>query len=318
MLGALSNANITRCRFRANHATREGGAIYVATKSELRLFNSEFRMNRAKNGGSVAVYTGYSLIESCSFLSEKASKDGGCIQLKAGNVTVKRSSFSGCKSGHRGGSVYVLQHSTLRLETVMINNSYSKVKGGAIYINSKSELLVTNSALTDCSSGYTAGIWCYDTSRMYLDSVSISYCSSHTGVGCVNGLRCTSMINNITITNTDHAIFGWESNITIYNTLALNDTLEFLTAHYSDVTLLNLNISGTRIVLEKCVAEFRHTIFMISDEICPIKDIISGSIITFKSVYVPQAANTRPSETGIVCKQPNTVVNGNTSGKTKA
>ena len=137
VLQTFSHANITRCHFRLNHASGEGGAIYVVIKSKLKVFHSEFMMNRAKNGGSVAVFMGDSLIESCSFSSENASKDGGCIHLNAANVTVKQSNLSGCKSGSQGGSVYVFQHSTLLLETVMINNSYSTPAGDAIHVTSQ-------------------------------------------------------------------------------------------------------------------------------------------------------------------------------------
>ena len=316
MLQTFSHANITRCRFRLNHASGDGGAIYVATKSELKLFDSEFMMNRAKNGGSIAVYLGDSLIELCSFITENASKDGGCIHLNAANVTVKQSNLSGCKSGKLGGSVYIFQHSTLRLETVMINNSYSTVKGGAIYAKSESEIFVVDSVLTNCSSEDIGGIRCFDTSRMYLESVSISYCSSRSKYGCVDSVRCTFTMNNITITNTDHAITGHEkSTMNIYNTFALNDSVEFLYAESSDVTLWNLNISGTRIKLRESVAEFRHTMFMIQ-EICPIEDV-SRSNITFKSLYLEYTANMSQSESGIMCKQPETVVHGNASGKTK-
>ena len=316
MLQTFSHANITRCRFRLNYASGEGGAIYVATKSELKVFDSEFTMNRAKNGGSIAVFMGNSLIESCSFITENASKDGGCIHLKSANVTVKQSNLSGCKSGKWGGSVYVFQHSTLGLETVMINNSYSTQTTGAIYVTSESELFMTDSVLTGSGSELSGRIWCRVASKMYLDSVSISYCPSTSLYGCVFTYSCTFTMNNITITNTDHAITGQKSTMNIYNTIALNDTAAFLYAGSSDVTLWNLNVSGTRIKLYKSIAEFRHTMFMIQDEICPIEDA-SGSNITFKSVYFPHTANMRQSESRIVCKRPDTVVQGNASGKTK-
>ena len=141
MLQTLSHTNITRCHFRANHATGEGGAIYIATQNKLRVLDSEFRMNRANSGGSIAVYMGDSLIESCSFISESASEVGGCIQLKAANVTIKRSSLSGCKSGNHGGSVYMSQHSTLQLETVMIINSHSAQAGGRHLLSFKKRII---------------------------------------------------------------------------------------------------------------------------------------------------------------------------------
>ena len=316
MLQTFSHANITRCHFRLNHAWGEGGAIYVVTKNKLIAFDSEFMMNRAKNGGSIAVYLGDSLIESCNFITENASEDGGCIHSNAANVTVKRSNFSGCKSGRWGGSVYAFQHSTLLLETVMINNSYSTLKGGAIYVTSESELFMTDSVLTGSDSELSGRIWCRVTSRMYLDSVLIRYCTSNGRYGCVFTSSCTFTMNNITITNTDHAITGYYSTMNIYNTLALNDMVEFLYAYSSDVTLWNLNVSGTRIKLFKSVVEFRHTMFMIQDKTCPVEDRY-GSNIAFKSLYLEYTANMSQSESGIVCKRAETVVHGTASGKTK-
>ena len=167
MLQTLRPANITRCRFTLNHASGEGGAIYVGKNSKLRVLDSEFTMNRAMNGGSVAVYMGGSLIQSCSFSFENASEEGGCIHLKAANVTVKQSNLSGCESGNWGGSVNMLQHSTLRLETVIINNSNSTRARDAIYVTSESELFVTKLVLTGSGSELSIAIQCYGTSRMY-------------------------------------------------------------------------------------------------------------------------------------------------------
>ena len=177
---------------------------------------------------------------------------------------------------------------------------------------------MTDSVLTGTGSELSGGICCKVTSRMYLDSVSISYCSSCIKVGCVNSFKCNVTMNNITLTNTDHAIRGYEkSTMNIYNTFALNETVQFLYAESSDMTLWNLNISGTHIKLVNSVAELRHTIFGIQDKICPLEDkcIARGSNITFKSVYLSHTANMSQSESQIVCKPPDTVVNGNTLGK---
>ena len=61
--------------------------------------------------------------------------------------------------------------------------------------------------------------------------------------------------------------------------------------------------------------EFRHTVFRIPDKTCPIRDK-SRSNITLNSVYIPHAASMNQSESGIVCKGPGTIVQGNTSGRT--
>ena len=253
-----------------------------------------------------------SLIESCSFTSSNASWKGGCIHLKAANVTMKQNQLSGCESDFRGGSVYLVQQSALRLENVMINDSYSEY-GGAIYVRSKSQLFLTDSVLTSSNAKKSGGIRCYHTGRVHLESLMISSCSSSIDYGCVSSAyQCNVTMDNITITDTDHAITVLESNINIFNSLALNDTMNLLIANSSDVTFWNLNISGTHIVLDESVAEFRHTLFMTPDAHCPIKDE-SGSNITLKSVYLPHTTRISQSESGIVCKGIRTVLHGNTS-----
>ena len=271
-------------------------------------------LNTAKSGGSIAFYMSDSLIDSCSFTSSNASRFGGCIYLEAANVTVKHSNLSRCRSEFRGGSVNVFQQSTLRLENVMINNSYSRFKAGTIYVLSKSELFMTDSVLIDCHSEETAGIRCYGAGRMYLESISISSCSSSVGSECLYSFMCDVTMDNNTFTDTDYAISVIQSKINIFNSLIMNEATEFLTAKTSEVIFGNLNISGVNIDLDESVAKFQHTVFIIPEGVCPIKDQ-STSNITLKSVYVPHTTNRSKSEDNIVCKGSGTVVHGNTSGE---
>ena len=305
MLHTLSSANITRCQFSSNHASGDGGAIYAAIKSELRVFYSKFTLNRAKRAGPIFVYMSDSLLEFCSFTSSKALEDGGCIHLKTANVTIKHSNLSRCRSQSHGISVYIFQQSTLRLENVIIS-------GGLIVASLKSELFMTDSVLTGVSSDVFGGITCYRTSRVYLESVLITSCSLFKTYGCLSSYKCNVTLDYITIMDKDHAISAYHSNISIFNSLALNDTVDFLRAESSSVTLWNMNISG--IVLDESVADFRHTFFVTLDTHCPITDK-SRSMITLRTVYVVHAANTSKSESGVVCKGPGTVIHGNTSGK---
>ena len=245
-LWTLSAANITRCHFTSNYASGDGGAIYVATRSELEIFDSEFTLNAADNGGSVAAYMSDSLIESCSFTSSNASEDGGCIYLKVANVTMKQSNLSGCESTYQGVSMYLIQHSTLQLENVRINESYSREVCGAFCVLLNSELFVLDSAISGRSPNI-GGIGCYITSHVHLESVALISCSSSIYYGCVYISKCNVTMDNITFMETDYAITVRNSTvINIFNSLALNDTTIFLTADSSHVTFWNMNISNAR------------------------------------------------------------------------
>ena len=118
-------ASIIECHFRENTASGSGGAIYVSMKSELKVYDSQFTLNTAKEGGSIAVFAADSLIENCNFTSDTASIDGGCISLNAADMTVKHSYLSGCGSPEDAEVSFDMEaqlpllSSTLRLEAVM-------------------------------------------------------------------------------------------------------------------------------------------------------------------------------------------------------
>ena len=307
----LTSANITRCHFIGNKASGDGGAIYVTMKSELNVYDSEFTMNTASSGGSMAVVMSKSLVESCEFASGNASEAGGCIALQAANGTVKQSQFSRCRS-NSGGTVAVTDQSTLLLDVVTIKESHSTSDGGALHVSYNSDLSARNSTVTDSGSEYGGGIVCSGRSLLYLESVFISSCSSRSFYsGCVHNYRCNVTMDNITITDASdtYAICADASTINIYNTLAQNDTEKFLWGSFSHASFWNFNMSRKSIGLWDSVAEFRHTLFIRQDETCLIRDVYR-STINLKSVYV-----TGPKD-GIVCEKPDTVVHGNVSGRT--
>ena len=305
-------ASIIDCHFRANNASGSGGAIYVSVRSKLKVINSQFTLNKAKEGGSIAVFGGDSLIERCNLTSNTASLDGGCISLYAANMTVKHSHFSGCRS--QDGNSIIITESTLRLEAVTINDPHGTKYASTLYVSVNSDLLVKDSVLTGCRIPNAIAIDCYESSRVYLDSVLISN-YSNAYLGCVYNYRCNLTIDNITFTHTDNGIAAYQSTVSAYNTVTLNDMNRFLLAgEASHVTFWAFNMSGTHIELGESVAEFRHTLFTRQDETCMIEEW-GDSTIKLRSVYVAGPTDR------LVCGlnggevDESTVVQGNVSGR---
>ena len=307
-------ASIIQCHFRANNASGNGGAIYVTKKSELKVYNSQFTLNTAKKGGVIAVLVADSFIESCSLTSDTASLDGGCISLNAANMTVKHSHFSGCRS--QDGSSITITESNLRLEAVTINDSYGTEYGSALHVSTNSDVYVKDSILTGCRFPRATAIECYESSRVYLESVLISnYSAGH--IGCVDSDRCNLTMDNITFTHIDYAIYADTSTINVYNTVTPNDMIQFLDALYSGVTFWAVNMIDTHIQLLDSLAEFRHTLFTRQDEACPIQDVWGDSTIKLNTVYFEGPTDR------LVCEwyrwevlDKSTVVQGHVSGRT--
>ena len=210
------------------------------------------------------------------------------------------------------GRSIAITESNLRLEAVTINDSYGAEYGSTLHVQANSDLLVKDSILTGCLIPRAEAIKCYESSRMYLDSVLISN-YSNIWLGCVESIRCNLTINYITFTHTDLAIFAGESTVNIYNTVTLNDMEQFLYALSSHVTFWAFNMSGTYILLIDSVTEFRHTIFTRQDETC-MMEARRKNTIKLKSVYVADPTD------GLVCGwnggvvDKSTVVQGNVPG----
>ena len=275
----------------------------MTKKSELKLCNSKFTLNRASSGGSVAVVKGHSFIESCNFTSDTASNAGGCITFHAANGIMKQSELSECQSKSRG-AVVVTEQGTLLLEAVTIKQSYSTRHGHILSVSYNSDLLMKKTVITDSRSGnISGGIYCSEKSQMHLDSVLMSSCYSHYHyLGWVGTSSCNITMNNITMTGA--SLLAHNSTINIYNTMVQNDEVQFLKSH---VSFWNVNISTTCIELDESVTEFRHTLLSTQDEMCSIRDEFR-STIKFKSLYI-----THPKKKAM-CHWTRTVVRGIVSG----
>ena len=267
----------------------------------------------------MGVHVSDCVIESSDFTSDNASHYGGCVSMIAANVTITRSNLSGCESKD-GGSVSIRQHSTLKLEEVTISHSSTTgsidsmyfVRGYALYVGDNSDLFLKDSIMIGCHSDMSArGIYCSG-SRVYLESLLVSPCSSAEIFigGYVCSDHCTSTMDNVTFVDTNHAITAIESTINIYNSFVQNDVHYFFSSH---ITFWNLKISDTRIKLFDSVAEFRHTTVVNSDHGCLVEAWFERSV-ELKSVYLIGPSNMSQSEDRIVCKERGVKVHGNVSG----
>ncbi len=86
------------CEFKNNSSKNfNGGAISNESSHNIKIVNTHFEDNRAKNGGAI-------LNEGCCYVRDSTFKDNSCVEdgdgihIKNGTATVKNSKFSGSKS----------------------------------------------------------------------------------------------------------------------------------------------------------------------------------------------------------------------------
>ena len=213
-----------------------------------------------------------------------------------------------------------LSSSTTQLETVTIKNSTGR--HGVLYISGNSDLFMRGSVISGSGFDLCTAIYCFETSRIRMESVLVSSFSAFPFRGSVYSFRCSLIADNVTFRNTTHAVAAYNSTINFFNSFSHNNTGYFLSAESSNVTFWNFKLTakssylGNSIVLRKSFAEFRHTLLVTEDETCPLKDR-QGSTIKLRSLYFIGSTSINQSESRVVCKALDTVVQGSPSGKTK-
>ena len=140
-----------KCIFENNYADDYGGAIYIKTKSESTIKNTQFTNNQAKDNNGGAIYSNGDLrVSNCNFTKNKAKTDGGAIYADA-KVTATSSIFiineaAGASSQCYAGAIYC---TNIDCDKCIFDNNHAYDYGGAIYINNKGKSTIKNSKFTN-------------------------------------------------------------------------------------------------------------------------------------------------------------------------
>ena len=140
-----------KCIFENNYADDYEGAIYIKTKSESTIKNTQFTNNQAKDNNGSAIYSNGDLrVSNCNFTKNKAKTDGGAIYTDA-KVTATSSIFiineaAGASSQCYAGAIYC---TNIDCDKCIFDNNHAYDYGGAIYINNKGKSTIKNSKFTN-------------------------------------------------------------------------------------------------------------------------------------------------------------------------
>ncbi|MDA3838684.1 MAG: right-handed parallel beta-helix repeat-containing protein [Candidatus Delongbacteria bacterium] len=144
-----SSVDFINCRFLDNHATYNGGAVYVVA-GNVNFTTCIFKNNNAENGGGLYIYNNPSVAPSiismnyCSFLSNKAANGGGLYiedydgAMSDMSVSIQNTKFNYNKANDMGGFggalfINILSHLDLKLKYCKIQYNDAFTSGGGIY-----------------------------------------------------------------------------------------------------------------------------------------------------------------------------------------
>lgn len=152
--------------FNSNSAADNGGGIF--NQGTATIDGASFNSNSATQKSGGAIYTtGNLTVSNSSFTGNTsivANPDwrcgGGAIQQDSGSLTIDNSNFDRNITNSRGGAIHILRNNVTISNSTFTGNKAGSGEGGAIALtSSNAAATITNSSLTDNSSGLGGAIF---------------------------------------------------------------------------------------------------------------------------------------------------------------
>jgi hypothetical protein len=170
---SMSNLTVISCRF-FNQSGLYGSFISMATLSYSEIYNSQFELASAGEGGSIVVATSKCLISSCTF-KHSSAVSGGTISINTSGVLIMINVYIYNSTGTSLGGMIYNTESTLictsckfdlfsdsgiyadkapliQLDGVVFSNGHSNSSGGGIMCISCASILIYDSYFVNMSS----------------------------------------------------------------------------------------------------------------------------------------------------------------------
>lgn len=129
-----TGAVIKNTLVRNNTASTDGGGIYSAANSKLKMENVTVSGNSAKWGAGVYLDNANGEIRKCNISFNKSSKNGGGLfNTAASDCKVYDSYFNNDYASEKGGAVFNRESSRLQLQGCKFTENESAADGGALY-----------------------------------------------------------------------------------------------------------------------------------------------------------------------------------------
>jgi predicted outer membrane repeat protein len=167
--GGIVNLGVlqaTRVTFSDNHASGNGGGIFVSTTGTLTLSRSTLSANTASSGGGIELDSNSdspraSTLEFSTFADNTASYEGGGLVISGPSLAIASSTVSRNKAYFGGG---LSAHGSLSITNSTISQNQASTHGGGIYNDGVAKVynstIAYNQADSDANGfGDGGGVW---------------------------------------------------------------------------------------------------------------------------------------------------------------
>ena len=129
LVASLSNLDVEQCLFEHNRAQDLGGVIGVIDQSTARISCSTFNHNAAPTSHGGVIYTSRSTVEirGSSFYNNSAVRYGGIMYFVDSTVNIFESNFTNNSANSLGGALYVSRGRTNVYNSTFSQNNATKL-----------------------------------------------------------------------------------------------------------------------------------------------------------------------------------------------
>eukprot|EP00210_Caulerpa_lentillifera_P007459 g7129.t1 len=164
-----SNATITNSTFSENMSDDSGGAVYAVKNSNIRVQESRFKKNQAREGGCFHIEESDVSILRSSFKQNKAKVDGGAIRLERGGVLCRNSDFTYNTALDDRGAFNIENATYVDWTGVRFSNNHATFGSSVRVVKCKNNVLWKDVNFQNSTVGLTGAAAYTDASKVIID-----------------------------------------------------------------------------------------------------------------------------------------------------
>eukprot|EP00210_Caulerpa_lentillifera_P007462 g7132.t1 len=250
-----STATIKKSTYTNNTSSESGGAIYAFKISKIRVRESTFIQNSAREGGCFHIEESDVTITKSIFRNNEADVDGGAIRLERGGVICRHSTFTHNTASDDGGAFNIESATYVNWTGVRFSYNRATFGSSARIVKCKNDVLWKDVDFQNSTVGLTGAAAYIDDSNVTIDGAFFQNLTAPYG-GALYAQSFDIIIKNAIFKNNHALVMGGAmsgeiGNIAIKNTTFIDNrsilggALHFFNSTFNASEIRFLNNTGS-------------------------------------------------------------------------